>query len=97
MATSELHPYSKTGGLADMVAARAAEKRAMMAHAAKAGALLVSLGNSLGDEPLSKGAKGPQGSAQEHRTGCVAMPHTLTYQRQDHTPCFPNPHRGFVE
>ena len=45
-------------------------------NVAKAGALLVSLGNSLGDEPPSKGAKGPQGQAQEHRTGCVAMSHT---------------------
>ena len=49
-------------------------------HAAKAGALLVSLGNSLGDEPLSRGAssfvrfaerpKRDSGTAaQEHRQG----------------------------
>ena len=49
-------------------------------HAAKAGALLVSLGNSLGDEPLSRGASGfvrlaerPKRdsgtAAQEHRQG----------------------------
>ena len=69
-------------------------------HAAKAGALLVSLGNSLGDEPPSKGAssfvrlakrqmrdKGT--AAQEHRAGCAAMPHILNQRGRTAHPASP--------
>ena len=69
-------------------------------HAAKAGALLVSLGNSLGDEPLSRGAssfvrlakrqmRDKEAAAQDHRQG-VWRCHIL--KTKEAGPHIPLPH-----